>query len=172
MYGMIKSKLNLVPHDQTWASDFANEKQRILLASNLQLVVEHVGSTAIPTVHAKPILDIAILCDEANLTEFSQVLGDLDYEFRGNYGDSEDHYYAVLDRNDTRLCQIHIYTHKTSDWLCKLTFRDVLSTNEKLALEYNNYKLKLAKIASSKGEYAEIKSNWLDGFISRVMAQA
>jgi len=65
MYGMKRDELRLLPHDPTWKDDFLAEKNR--LAAGLRdgsIRIEHVGSTSIPTVHAKPILDIAILCGE------------------------------------------------------------------------------------------------------------
>ena len=60
---MRKDELRLLPHDPVWAEDFLAEKNRIADAlGDPSARIEHVGSTAIPTVHAKPILDIAILC--------------------------------------------------------------------------------------------------------------
>ena len=111
MYGMNKTKLILLPHDTSWAIDFANEKERILNALPRSTIsIEHVGSTAIPRIYAKPILDIAVLCDEVELLCVSHIFEKLGYEYRDQYGEQPHHYYAVLDRNGMRYCQVHLYT--------------------------------------------------------------
>lgn len=173
MYGMRRDNLVLLPHDPSWEDDFFTEKARI--ASSLadsSVAIEHVGSTSIPTVHAKPILDLAILCAENGTTPVIQALTGLGYEYRGRYGDQIGHYYAVLDHGLVRLCQAHIYSEKTTDWFSKITFRDVLRENAELALEYNQCKLGLVKIATNKLEYAEMKSKWLDTFIVKIVNAA
>lgn len=170
MFGMNKNQLQLLPHNPSWKEDFRIEKERILSEiKDSSLEIEHVGSTSIPTVYAKPILDIAILCGQSGLERVANSLITLGYDYRGQFDDEVGHYYAVLDKGEIRLCQAHIYTEKNSDWHSKLKFRDVLSQNLTLAQEYNDYKLELAKRVSSKGEYAEIKTKWVDEFILKVL---
>lgn len=171
MYGMRKDELRLLPHDPAWEKDFLAEKNRIadgLGDSSAQ--IEHVGSTSIPTVHAKPILDIAVLCGEKGLEPAVQALLGLGYEYRGQFDDEASHYYAVLDKANVRLCQAHIFTEATASWHSKLRFRDVLRQNLELAREYDDYKLGLARVAANKTEYAEIKSRWVDAFMVKVMS--
>jgi GrpB-like predicted nucleotidyltransferase (UPF0157 family) len=165
--------LRVVPHDLAWKDDFAAEKARIQRAlANPGVRIEHVGSTAIPTVHAKPILDIAILCDEKGLDPVVRALTEVGYEFRGQFEDEAGHYYARLDRADVRLCQAHIFTEATSDWHAKLMFRDVLGRNLTLAREYDDYKRALAASRATRAEYAEEKSRWVDTFIEKVRKAA
>ena len=170
MYGMNKSELRLMPHDDLWKDDFLAERERIESAvADSSLVIEHIGSTAIPSVWAKPVLDIAILCGAKGLKAIADALGELGYEYRGQYDDESGHFYAVRDRDNIRYCQAHIYTEANADWHSKLKFRDVLKANAELAREYNDYKLELAKRVSNKSEYAEIKSKWVDTFILKVL---
>ena len=173
MYGMKKDQLQLLPHDPAWKNDFLTEKNRIAVAlSDQSVLIEHVGSTAIPTIHAKPIIDIAILCSRKWLESLAQALLRLGYDYRGQFGEECGHYYAVLDRNNVRLCQAHIFTEATADWHAKLRFRDVLRRNPELAREYDDYKQRLAKGVANKSEYAEIKTRWVDTFILKVMRSA
>jgi GrpB-like predicted nucleotidyltransferase (UPF0157 family) len=168
--GMNKKKLELLPHNPLWKEDFKAEKARILSAFEDSTVqIEHVGSTSIPNIHAKPILDIAILCGEKGLEAIINSLKNLGYDYRGQFDDEGGHFYAVLDKGDVRLCQAHIYSEANEDWFSKLKFRDVLSKNAELAKEYNDYKLQLAETISSKSEYAEIKTKWVDKFILKVL---
>jgi GrpB-like predicted nucleotidyltransferase (UPF0157 family) len=173
MYGMKKDRLQLLPHDPAWKDDFLTEKNRIAAAlDDPSALIEHVGSTAIPTVHAKPIIDIAILCGERGLEPVAQALLRLGYDYRGQFDEERGHYYAVLDENDVRLCQAHIFTEANADWHAKLRFRDVLRQNRELAHEYDEYKQRLARVAANKSEYAEIKTRWVDTFILKVMKAA
>ena len=171
MYGMRKDELLLLPHDPAWEDDFLTEKNRIAdVLGDHSARIEHVGSTSIPTVHAKPILDIAILCGEKGLEPAVQALLGLGYDYRRQFDDEAGHYYAVLDRANVRLCQAHIFTEATADWHSTLRFRDVLRRNLELAREYDDYKLGLARVAAHKTEYAEIKSRWVDAFMVKVMS--
>lgn len=167
MYGMNKSELRLVPHDEAWKDDFAAERERIEnAAGDLAVRVEHIGSTAIPGIYAKPVLDIAVLCAAEDLETVAGALRRLGYKYRGQYDEKADgHFYAVLDKDHIRYCQVHIYTEANTDWHLKLKFRDVLRENAELAREYNDYKLKLAKRISDKSVYAEIKDKWVSEFI-------
>lgn len=167
---MNKSDLRLVPHDAAWKDDFAAERERIASkVADSSVRIEHIGSTSIPGIHAKPILDIAILCGEKGLEPVVKSLETSGYDYRGRFDDEIGHFYAVLDKNNIRFCQAHIYTEANADWHSKLRFRDVLSQNAELAREYNDYKLELAKIAANKSEYAEIKDKWVDKFILKVL---
>lgn len=171
MYGMRKGELRLLPHDPVWEHDFLAEKERI--AGRLRdpsARIEHVGSTSIPAVHAKPILDIAILCGGKGLDPLVRALEGLGYEYRGQFDDEAGHYYAVRDSADFRLCQAHIFAEATPDWHAKLKFRDVLRRDHELAREYDEYKRGLAEVAANKTEYAEVKSRWVDAFMLKVLS--
>lgn len=173
MYGMKRDRLQLLPHDPAWKDDFQAEKNRIAAAlDDPSVLIEHVGSTAIPTIHAKPIIDIAVLCGEKGLEPLALALRVLGYDYRGQFDEERGHYYAVLDRGNVRLCQAHIFTEANADWHSKLRFRDVLRRNPELAHEYDDYKRRLAKVAANKSEYAEIKTRWVDAFILKVMRAA
>lgn len=157
-------------HDVSWKVDFLSESERIKSAiDDPSIRIEHIGSTSIPNIYAKPILDMAILCGEKGLENLAEALVKLGYEYRGQFDDEIGHFYAVLDKGNIRYCQAHIYTEANADWFSKLKFRDVLRENADLAKEYNDYKIELAKRVSSKKEYAEIKNKWVDKFILKVL---
>ncbi len=159
-----------MPHDGAWKDDFLAERVRIETALvDSSVLVEHIGSTAIPNVCAKPILDIAVLCGAKGLEPVADALAKLGYDYRGQFEEASGHFYAVLDKDNIRFCQAHIYTEANADWHSKLKFRDCLRQNAELAREYNDYKLELAKKVTDKSEYAEIKSNWVDMFILKIL---
>jgi GrpB-like predicted nucleotidyltransferase (UPF0157 family) len=172
MYGMRRDELRLLPHDPAWENDFLVEKERISnLLEDPSARIEHVGSTSIPAVHAKPILDIAILCGEQGLDPLIRDLQELGYEYRGQFDEQQaGHYYAVRDRGAVRLCQAHIFAEATPEWHAQLKFRDVLRRHQELAREYDEYKRGLAEVAANKTEYAEVKARWVDTFMMKVLS--
>ena len=173
MYGMKRDTLCLLPHDPAWKDDFLAEKRRIkTVLQDSAVQIEHVGSTSIPSVHAKPILDLAILCGDRGVEPVAEALAALGDEYRGQSADRSGHYYAVREQNNVRFCQAHIYLEPISDWHSYLLFRDVLRDHLDLAREYDDYKLGLAKIVTDKSEYANIKTQWVDTFILKVYARA
>ena len=173
MYGMRKDQLQLVPYDPSWETDFQEESDRILTClGETKVRIEHVGSTAIEWVYAKPILDIAVLCGSESHLLLTKSLPSLGYDDRGQFEDEEEHFYAVRDEGEMRLCQMHIYTSATDDWNLKLRFRDVLRADRGLAKEYNDYKLSLAASVADKKTYAEIKHKWVTGFMPKILRSA
>lgn len=172
MYGMNRNKLCLLPNDPAWKEDFLAEKHRISAAlQDRSVQIEHVGSTSIPSVHAKPNLDLAILCGERGIEPVAEALTSLGYDYRGLYAEASGYYYAVLDQNNVRLCQVHIYCEPNSDWHSKLVFRNILCKHLDLAQEYDAYKMGLAETKFDKSEYASIKTQWIDTFILKVYAR-
>jgi len=70
MLGLKQNIVQLQEHDSTWKDDFLKEKE--LLSEILQkntLSVNHIGSTAIPLIYAKPILDIAVEVDSFDVLD-------------------------------------------------------------------------------------------------------
>jgi len=171
---MRKDELRLLPHDPAWEEDFRAEKKRIEeLLDDPSVRIEHVGSTSIPNVHAKPILDLAILCGVKGVAGVASALRALGYDFRGQFDDDQaGHFYAVLERGRVRLCQAHVFAEETAEWRATIAFRDVLRVNRELAREYDAYKLGLAKAAADKRAYAEVKSRWVDAFMPKVLSAA
>ena len=61
MLGLHKDKVNLVSHSSNWHTEFEQEKEKLqTILGNIALAIEHIGSTSIPGLSAKPILDIAV----------------------------------------------------------------------------------------------------------------
>ena len=173
MYGMKRDNLCLLPHDPAWKDDFLSEKHRITaVLQDSSVQIEHIGSTSIPSVHAKPILDLAILCGKRGVEPVAAALAALSYQYRGLSPERSGHYYAVREQNNIRFCQAHISQEPTRDWHDYLLFRDVLREHLDLAREYDEYKLGLAKVVPDKSEYANIKTQWIATFILKVYARA
>ena len=107
------------------------------------LAIEHIGSTAIPNMPSKPILDIAIgIRDFDEGFELIPLLTELGYNFRGEVGVPRRHFF-ILGRPRTH--HVHMVEISSSAWRERLAFRDYLGSNTSAMEEYRDLKLKLAE---------------------------
>ena len=161
--------LRLADYDPAWPTRFAAEAARIRAAVGaLAIAIEHVGSTAVPGLAGKPVLDIAIaVATEAAADACIVPIEALGYTYRGAYGDDPRRRYYVRDVAGERLSQIHLYILPARAWDEKLAFRDALRADPALARAYAAEKWRVAEaVAWDKGAYSIAKGP----FVERVLA--
>ena len=143
MLGLKKGIVELVPHNEWWHQLFAEEKARMQNAFGENIVaVEHIGSTSICGISAKPILDIMVAIEKYSDGEKCvKPLEKLDYEYRGEYGIAGRHYFV---KGEPRTHHIHMVEFGGDFWRSHLLFRDYLRQNSKISEDYENLKEKLA----------------------------
>ena len=149
---LVKEEIAIVPYDPHWPEIFAQEKLhlRSCLPSDLLGRIEHFGSTAVPGLAAKPIVDM--LVEVTSLIETRQrikpILEGQEYEYlwRPSSGDNVPPFYAWFikrDRNGTRTHHIHMVEADFEHW-DRLLFRDYLIDHPHTAQEYGDLKKKLS----------------------------
>ncbi|HSK17862.1 MAG TPA: GrpB family protein [Longimicrobiales bacterium] len=160
--------LSLVPYDPAWPARFEAEAARLRSALHETPSIEHVGSTAIPGVPGKPVLDLAVgVASESAADECIKPLRELGYEYRGPYGDDPRRRYYVRDENAIRLAQIHLYVLPAVAWDEKLAFRDALRADAALAAAYATEKYRVAnEVGWDKAEYAVAKGPFVERVLS------
>lgn len=156
-------------YDPQWPALYEEEKERILrLIGDRVAGIEHIGSTAVPGLPAKPMIDIMIGVDEISVVEsWHKPLAELGYahEFSRPHWC---HFIKIADEPG-RGCNIHIYIHGDDIWTQNLRFRGYLRAHPDVAEEYRDLKLSLARKYRYVPEgYAMSKSN----FIKAVMRKA
>lgn len=168
--GLTSGTVTVVPYDARWAALF-NEAS-LELASALGpaiLAVHHVGSTAVPGLHAKPILDILV-----SITDFPRGLtlvprlASLDYEFRPAEEIPDRHYFRRL-RGNVRTHHLSLAEPSSHHHRVTITFRDALRASPSLAAEYGALKLRLAR------QFPRDRQAYIDGktaFVTRVLAES
>jgi GrpB-like predicted nucleotidyltransferase (UPF0157 family) len=144
MIGLEKGTVRLIPYTGEWKRLFEEEKIRLqAVVGKYVLDIQHVGSTSIPGMAAKPIIDIAIAVK--NFEEASVCIvpiEQLGYEYKGELGIPRRHYFA---KGDPRTYHIHMFEIGSQDWVDQLLFRDYLIRHPQSAQEYANLKIALAR---------------------------
>jgi GrpB-like predicted nucleotidyltransferase (UPF0157 family) len=162
--------LRLVPWDPEWPARFAAEAARVRDALGaLAHAVEHVGSTAVPGLAGKPVLDLGLaVLDGAAADACVAPLVALGYAYRGPYGEDPRRRYYVRDARGVRVAQIHLYVLPAAAWDEKLAFRDALRADPALREAYAAEKRRVADaVAWDKGAYSVAKGP----FVERVLAE-
>ena len=161
---MAAKRLELVPYDPAWPVLFGQEAARLRTAIGAHAMrIEHVGSTSVPNLLAKPVIDIAVaVTSTAAADECIEPLTSLGYEYRGMHGDDPDRRYYVLDREGRRVIHIHVYILPAPAWDEMLRFRDALRRTPSLLAAYAAEKERVAAaVAWNKAAYSEAKAPFI-----------
>jgi GrpB-like predicted nucleotidyltransferase (UPF0157 family) len=144
--GLERGVVRLLPYQPSWPECFQLEASRLGDALDARVgFIEHMGSTAIPGLAAKPIIDfMASVADfdaAENLIPDIETLG---YEYR-EADDIPDRYFFVGRRNDGMTTyHLSLAQSDSAYWTAHLLFRDFLRANPGLAQEYAELKRELA----------------------------
>ena len=146
MPGLKRGTVRLEPHRAAWEADARETIAALkLILGETAIDIQHVGSTAIPAVHAKPIIDLAVGVRELrSLTPHLETLRENGFVYRGEDVRGE----ALLVRGDfeadTRTHHIHVVEWNGAQWRNYLNFRDYLNAFPEKAQVYDDCKQCLA----------------------------
>ena len=107
--------------------------------------VEHVGSTAVPGLVAKPIIDLAAGVGDARPEAVRQPLERLGYLYRGDAGERGGLVFVLEDRPRHRVAHVHVVEYGGSQWRRYLAFRDLLRSEASVRAAYARLKIGLAR---------------------------
>lgn len=157
----------LARYTDAWRRSFEAERDTVANALGKEvLAIEHVGSTAVPGLQAKPIVDIAIaVVSFEDAAVCVAPLEGIGYRYHGEYGIPRRHYF---DRGEPHTFHIHMLEERSVEYRNHLLFRDHLRRSSAAAAEYAALKRELARRHSPDVEaYAEAKGD----FVRRVVAE-
>ncbi|MCX6122994.1 MAG: GrpB family protein [Ignavibacteriales bacterium] len=153
MKRVVQEEVVIVPYNPDWPRMFEEEKKHLFSCLPHEIItrIEHFGSTAIPDLSAKPIIDI--LVEVTSLEETKKVVVPIlttqgyDYFWRPTHGDDGLPFYAWFIKRDVhglRTHHIHMIERGFEHW-DRLFFRDYLIEHPCLIKEYQQLKIQLAK---------------------------
>ncbi len=157
--------ISISPYDASWPRSYELIRERVGHAlGEIALGVEHVGSTAVPGLAAKPIIDVDVLVERGRLQEAIRRLGEIGYEHEGDLGIQGRE--AFRSRLPGPAHHLYVCVAGTPEWERHLRFRDRLRASASLAAKYAELKLALARRhAGDRDAYTEAKAR----FVERVL---
>ncbi len=163
--------VHIEPYNPGWPKKFESEAKLLweILNSDNIVNIEHFGSTAVPGLSAKPIIDILIgVKSLSEAKKFIPILERLGYSYWGD-DPRKDGYYLVkgLPPNGPRTFHIHITEIGSERW-GRLLFRDYLIKHPEEVREYEKLKLNLAeKYKNDREAYTEAKGEYVKSVMEK-----
>jgi GrpB-like predicted nucleotidyltransferase (UPF0157 family) len=161
----VKQKYKFKPYKKNYPALYKIEKQRLKQFLPHNSKIEHIGSTAIPGLGGKGIIDIVALVDKEELDRFRKILETKGYIYKPNVGNKDKVSFVKDYKNGNSLRRVHVHlTYKGSKtWTKTISFRDYLLKNKNIAKEYAKIKKEAAKLVDDSGKiYRKYKSSFVD----------
>ncbi len=167
-----RMRVELVPHSSDWAARALAEAERLKAAvGDTLIVVHHIGSTSIPDILAKPVIDLMPLVEDlAALDAREANIKALGYDWYGEFGLAGRRYCKKDDPiTKKRQFNVHFYQVDNPGIARHLAFREYLRAHPKIAKEYEAEKVRAAALQPNDVlAYNDEKNAW----IKRVEADA
>jgi GrpB-like predicted nucleotidyltransferase (UPF0157 family) len=161
--------IRLVPYDATWPDRFAAERDALngVIAPWVRGGVHHVGSTAVPGLDAKPIIDILVGVDSLGASRACfDPLAKLDYLY-APYRTAEMHWFCKP-HPSRRTHHLHLVPTDSRRFCDELAFRDLLRGDPATAREYEALKRNLAqRFADDREAYTDAKADFIRLVVER-----
>ncbi len=165
--GLQRKKVKLLAYSPKWEKLFEAEKKRLCSAiGKYALNIQHVGSTAISGMRAKPIIDIAVGVESLDIgKKCVKPLEKLGYEYKHEAGVKGRHFFAKGPENN-RTHYVHIEKLGSRPWQNHVLFRDYLCAHKKAVRKYSLLKEKLAKkYKNDRDTYTAKKHSFIEKII-------
>lgn len=168
--GLERGTVRILPHEKEWEEEAENTIKCLWNIFQEARDIQHIGSTAIKTIAAKPIIDIAVALDDMesaalHIDEMS-MNGMI---FRGS--DIPGQLLFVIGDNNIRTHHIHIVEWKSKAWNDYIAVRDYLNAHPDKAAEYENLKRKLCSLyPDNRKAYTAGKEEFIRAIIEETEA--
>lgn len=158
---MRTKKVIVLPYDSAWKSDFEKIKKEIVAAvGDLILTVEHVGSTSVAGMSAKPCIDIDVVIPDYSVfdTVVSR-LAEIGYRHEGDLGIKDREAFKYTDKPHLQTHHLYVCPAYSDELHRHTTFRDYLKKHPEAVKEYSKVKEKAAQLFPEDiDKYIEYKS--------------
>lgn len=169
-----QAPVDIVDYDAAWPGRFEEERQALgpVLGPWLAGPIEHIGSTAVPGLAAKPVIDIMAgvetLEGSRDAIEAAATLGYCYFPYKA----SIEHWFCKPS-DAFRTHHLHLIPINSPQWARPIAFRDYLRTHPDVAAEYEQLKRALAlKFRFDREAYTEAKSAFIEAITVKALASA
>ncbi|EHB62256.1 GrpB family protein [Paenibacillus lactis] len=169
----IDEPVHLEPYDESWRELYLSERERLLRSvGELTKAIEHFGSTSVPGMTAKPIIDILVGVEDpsAAADEIIRRLNGIGYEHLGEAGIPGRRYFRQRGLHDYN---VHVVQYRGELWNNNLLLRDYLREHPEEAQRYSDMKEHiLERDAQTLLSYSDQKHAFVSGLLERAAAWA
>ena len=162
---MVTKYVTVLPYDEMWEKNFADIKSELQNAlGNLALRIEHVGSTSVQGLSAKPIIDIdVVIKDYADFDAVLCALQNIGYEHEGNLGIAGREAFTYEDKAHLQKHHLYVCPQNSAELKRHIAFRDYLRIHPDAVREYSRIKEEGAALYPyDVDRYIEHKSPFID----------
>ena len=148
---MTTRNIVVLPYDQKWQQDFLDIKKELAAAlglspEGLALAIEHVGSTSVPGLSAKPIIDIDVVVRAGDVQAAIQALAGIGYNHEGNLGVPGREAFGYSGKEHLQEHHLYLCPEDSPELKRHLAFRNYLREHPQSVEEYSNIKLEAAAL--------------------------
>ena len=165
---MLRNKYSFKKYSKKYSQYFQKELKQLRIVFGAKAHIEHIGSTSIPKLGGKGIVDVVVGVRTKDLERYIVPLEKADYIYRKCASSKE----RIFFRRDyqslgkARRVHVHLVKYNSKDWKEMITFRDYLLSHPEEVKEYEQLKKEAAKKSKGDGTiYKRIK----DQFISKIL---
>lgn len=158
VYGMKTKKVIVLPYDKAWKAAFEEIKKEIELAiGDLIIGIEHVGSTSVEEMSAKPCIDIDVIIEDSSILDaVIRGLGDIGYIHEGDLGIKGREAFTYVDKSHLQTHHLYVCPKDSAELRRHVTFRDFLKSHADAVEQYS----------AVKEAAARLYPNDIDGYIA------
>ncbi|MBM3935478.1 MAG: GrpB family protein [SAR202 cluster bacterium] len=163
--------VHIVPYDPSWPAKFAEERDSLArhLAPWLEGGIEHIGSTSVPGLAAKPVIDmmagVRSLEKSRPCIEALTKAGWVYFPFM-----ADQMHWLCKPSDEFRTHHLHVLPYRSARWNARLAFRDYLRAHPEVAAEYQALKLELAeKYREDRETYTTEKGPYIKRIVKLAM---
>ena len=162
--------IEIVDYEPEWPRLFEGAAARLRAAApSLIVAVEHIGSTAVPGLAAKPIVDLMPAVAAGHRDELDRCVGPivaLGYEYIAAYEDELPYRRFLRLRAADRRHNVHLVEQGGEFWVRHRAFRDILRTHPPVAADYADLKRSLALRYDDVNDYAAAKTEFIESTLA------
>lgn len=165
----------IVAYDPEWSRLYKEEKISILaVVGRLVFDIEHIGSTAVPGLAAKPIIDMmAGIQRSSEADELLPILASIEYTKVTPEPDNEEWFYCLGKGPHSTGYHLHLVKYLSKHWNRHLMFRDHLRQHSDVARQYQELKIRMAQEHRSDREaYTQSKSLFIESVLREAGREA
>lgn len=164
--------VRIVDYDPKWPILYEEEKRRIIeVVGHIIVRIEHIGSTAIRNLAAKPTIDIMVAVNRLSDAEKCiEPLSRIGYEYQPEQEVErpEERYFRKGQPPKEQHYHLHMVELTSDFWKRHLLFRDYLRTHPKTSQEYYELKKRLAsKYGLDREGYTKAKTSFIESIVAR-----